>query len=189
MPTLNLDFLVIPTYNTQTLGIADTSTYTTSPPVVTSPSLDITVPSFEKVSGIPFTPLDFNVINSSTVGLTIVGDPLLPLPDGVYTIRYSIAPAYANYVEKTIMRVDQIQEKFDNAFMRLDMLECDRAIKMQSKVELNTVYFFIQGAIAAANNCAVLEAEKLYTQANNMLDHFITADCGCAGNNYITNFT
>ena len=72
--------------------------------------------------------------------------------------------------------------------MKLDMMECDRAIKTQSKVDLNSIYFFIQGSIAAANNCAVIEANKLYRQADNMLNNFIKTNCGCSGNNYQTNF-
>jgi hypothetical protein len=186
MPTLKLDILVIPTYNTLTLAIADASTYPNDPPVVTSPTIEITVPGFGKVF-IPFTVNDLNIFKSDTLGITSSGVEQ-PLPDGVYYFKYSIAPALDNYVEKSFMRVDKLQEKFDNAFMKLDMMECDRAIKQQSNVELNSIYFFIQGSIAAANNCATVEANKLYQQADRMLDNFINADCGCTGNNYITNF-
>ena len=51
-----------------------------------------------------------------------------------------------------------------------------------------SIYFFIQGVIAAANNCANVEAAKLYAQASKMLDTFINNDCGCTGTNYIINF-
>lgn len=180
-----LDFLVIPMYNTQLLGIADASTYA-SPPV--SPTIEIDVPSFGTVS-LPFNPNDFNIFNSTVLGITSVGDPLVPLPDGVYTIKYSIFPAFDNFIEKTIIRVDQLQEKFDDAFMTLDMMECDMAIKTQQKVELNSIYFFIQGAIAAANNCAIDTANKLYNQAQKMLTNFIkNGYCHCSGNNYVVNF-
>jgi hypothetical protein len=86
------------------------------------------------------------------------------------------------------MRTERIQEKFDRAFLQLDLIECDRAIKTQSSVTLNTINFFIQGSIAAANNCAEYESNKLYTQANNMLDNFLKSNCGCSGNNYQLNF-
>lgn len=184
MADLKLDILVIPTYNSLTLGIADASTYDTVP---TAPTIEITVPGFGIVT-LPFVPNDFNLFNSTSLGITAVGDNLLPLPDGVYYLKYSITPAYVNYVDRTIIRVEQLQEKFDSAFMRLDMMECDRAIKTQQKVDLNSIYFFIQGAIAAANNCAVDQANKLYNQANKMLDNFMRNDCGCSGVNYVTNF-
>jgi hypothetical protein len=182
-----LNILVVPTYNTLTFGIADASTYATPP---SAPTIEITVPSFGLVT-LPFTINDFNIFNSTSLGITSVGDPLLPLPDGVYNLRYSITPAYINFVERSIMRVDQLQERFDEAFMKLDMMECDLAIKTQQKVNLNSIYFFIQGSIAAANNCAVDQANKLYNQAKKMLDNFVKSGCGgcgCSGNNYVTNF-
>lgn len=179
-----LDILVIDTHDANTLGIADISTYATTP---VSPTISITVPGFDPVL-LPFTPNDFNVFNSATLGLSVVGDPLQPLPDGVYYLTYSVAPALTNFVNKTIMRVDQIQERFDEAFMKLDMMECDLAIKQQQKVELNSIYYFIQGSIAAANNCAVDTANKLYVQASKMLTNFIKNNCGCSGSNYFNSF-
>lgn len=187
MADLKLDILVIPTYNTYTLGIADASTYPTEPPVVSSPTIDITIPNLGDVS-LPFNVQDFNIFTSTTLQLTLLGEPMIPLPDGIWYFKYSVAPAFDNFVEKSFMRTELIQEKFDRAFMKLDMMECDRAIKTQSKVDLNSIYFFIQGSIAAANNCAVDEANKLYMQANMMLDNFIKNNCGCSGNNYINNF-
>ena len=184
MADLKLDILVVPTYNTLTLGIADASTYPSTP---SAPTIQITVPGFGIVT-LPFVPNDFNLFNSTILGITGPTDDLLPIPDGVYYLKYSITPAYINYVDRTIIRVEQLQEKFDAAFMKLDMMECDLAIKTQSKVELNIIYFFIQGAIAAANNCAVDQANKLYNQANKMLNNFIKSDCHCSGNNYVTNF-
>jgi hypothetical protein len=186
MADLRLDILVIPTYDNRTLAVLDASTYPPAPPVV-NPTIEITVPGFNKVV-LPFTINSFNVFNSESLGLTSVGNPLLPLPDGVYFLKYSVAPAFENFVERSIMRVDQLQEKFDSAFMRLDMMQCDLAIKTQQKVTLNSIYYFIQGSIAAANNCAIDESNKLYNQANKMLNNFIRNGCQCSGNNYITNF-
>ena len=184
---MTLDFLVINTYNTKTLGIADISVYDTDPPNVSAPTMQITVPGFPSPVAIPFNPASFNVYNSIILGLSPfpVQDPL---PDGVYNMRYSVAPANVNYVEKNIMRTEVIQEKFDNAFMKLDMMECDSAIRTQAKVTLNSIWYLIQGSIAAANNCAIDTANKLYTQANRQLDYFIANQCGCTGNNYINNF-
>ena len=179
-----LDILVIDTHNVLTLGIADASVYDTTP---TSPTIEITVPGFPPVS-IPFVPNDFNLFNSTTLELSAVGDPTQPLPDGIYYLKYTVAPALTNYVNKTIMRVEQIQQKFDEEFMKLDMMQCDLAIKQQSRVELDSIYYFIQGSIAAANNCAVETSNKLYMQANKMLDNFIKNNCGCSGTNYLNNF-
>ena len=186
MANLQLDILVVPTYSVLTLGVADASVYPTNPPVVSAPSIEIDIPGFgTKI--LPFVPNQLNVFTSSNLGITEEGCNQ-PLPDGVYRLRYSVAPAYANYVERSILRVEKLQEKFDNAFLQLNMMECDRALKMQSSVTLNTINFFIQGAIAAANNCAEVESNTLYNQADNMLNSFLRSNCGCSGNNYQINF-
>ncbi len=181
MPTLNLNVLVVPTYNLNTLMIVDASTYVTTP---LTPTIEVTPPGFEKAV-LPFTVDNYNIFTTINLGIST---ELQALPDGVYHIKYSIAPAFENYVEKSIMRVDKLQEKFDEAFMKLDMMECDRAIKTQEKVTLNTIYFLIQGSIAAANNCAITNAMQLYAEAQAMLETFMKSDCGCNGINYLTNF-
>lgn len=186
MADLKLDILVISTYNVLTLAIADASTYPDDPPVVTSPTIEIDVPGFG-ITALPFVVNNLNIFTSSSLGITEAGNDQA-LPDGIYRLKYSIAPAATNYVERTILRVDRLQEKFDNAFLQLTMMECDRALKTQSSVTLNTINFFIQGAIAAANNCAEYESNKLYAQADNMLNSFLKSNCGCSGNNYQLNF-
>jgi len=183
MPILKLDFLVIPTYNVNTLAIIDASSYVTPPTILDSPTVEINVPGFG-VAIIPFTINNFNIFTSANLGITAIG-VTHPLPDGVYHIKYSITPANVNFVEHSIMRVDKIQEKFDGAFMKLNMMECDGEIKKQASVELNSIYYFIQGAVAAANNCAIVNATKLYNQADKLLNSFIKNDCNCSGNNYI----
>jgi hypothetical protein len=187
MPNLKLDFLVINTFDVLTLGVQDISVYPTAPPNVNSPTINITLPGTIVPVSLPFAVETFNVFNSTTLGLTTVGNET-DLPDGVYFIKYTVTPAFDNYVEKNIMRTDKIQEKFDNAFMKLDMMQCDLAIKTQSKVTLNSIWYMIQGSIAAANNSAIVTANKLYQQADIMLDNFITNNCGCSGNNYVVNF-
>lgn len=183
MPSLKLDILVSPTYSKLTLGIIDTSIYPNNPPIVTAPTLTITVPNFGDVI-VPFNIQDFNIYTSTNLEITSLLDDVAPLPDGVYNIRFSIAPAVDNFIEKSFMRTEAIQEKFDKAFMTLDMMECDRAIKTQQKVALNSIYFFIQGAIASGNECATAQANKLYQQADMMLNNFINNDCNCSGTNY-----
>jgi len=188
MADLKLDIVVVPTYSTLTLGVMDASTYPTNPsPPISGASMRITIPGFGDAPLLPFDINSFNLYNSGNLGITEVGVDQ-PLPDGIYRLRYSISPAYLNFVERTIMRTEKIQEKFDRAFLQLDLMECDGAIKTQSSVTLNTINFFIQGAIAAGNNCAEYEANRLYNQADNMLNSFLRSNCGCSGNNYQINF-
>jgi len=185
-----LNFLVINTYSTLTLGVADNSVYDSTPTgatmVVTLPTGVTTLTGGTTVS-VPFTPNDYNIFNSATLQLSAVGTSIA-LPDGIYGLTYSIATPTAAPVSKSIMRTAKIQEKFDNAFMKLDMMECDMAIKTQQKVTLSSIYFLIQGSIAAANNIAYTQSYKLYQQADMMLNNFLLNNCGCSGNNYIVNF-
>lgn len=174
---LKLDFIVVPTYSTFTFGIADASLYPDDPPLVSAPTLEVSVPGYGTVS-LNFNVNDLTILNSSNLGITEVGK-YQPLPDGIYTINYSVAPAYENFVKKSILRVDLLQEKFDKAFLTLDLMECDAAIKKQAKVNLDSIYYMIQGAVAAANNCAEVQSNKLYNQAFNMLNKFIKNNCGC----------
>lgn len=179
---MKLDFLVTPTYNTKTIAISDISVYEDF--VVNNPTLEISIPGFNTII-ITFIPETLNVLNSTILGITEEGED--PLPDGIYVFRYSIDPNLEVFIEKTIMRVDVLQEKFDEAFMRLDMMQCDRALKKQEKVELDTIYFFIQGAIAAANNCATDKANELYNSAVKMLLNFNNKSV-CCGNNFLPNY-
>lgn len=182
----NLNFLVVPTYNKYLLNVLDQSTGYPSP--IVAPTIEITLPSAPSPISLPFVPNSSNTFNSTTLGLTAVGDPIAPLPDGVYNLKYTISPANTNFAERNVLSVNQLQEKFDEAFMKMDMMECDGPIRMQQKVDLNTIYFLIQGAIAASNNCAIPTAETLYAQAERLLDSFMRNGCYCSGNNYATNF-
>lgn len=187
MIDLKLDIIVLPTYNKYNMAVLDASTYPTDPPVVNTPWLQITVPGFGLSYNGAFTVNAPNVFTSTTFGFTELGEET-PLPDGIYLIKYTVNPATEYFVEKSIMRVDRIQEKFDKVFMQLDMMECDNAIKTQSKVELNSIYFMIQGAIAAANDCATIASGKLYDKADSMLDKLLANGCLNNGNNFIINF-
>ena len=186
MADLKLDILVLPTYNLLTLGVIDNSTY---PEIVpSSPLLTVTVPGFDPIE-IAFTMNTTNLYDSLDLGLSSEGDDLQILPDGIYTLKYSVVNVeILTYVEKSILRVDKLQEKFDNAFMQLDMMTCDGKLKKQAKVELTGIWFFIQSAIASANNCDVIGANALYKKADTLLDTFLKNDCGCSGNNFLINY-
>jgi len=175
--TTKLDFIILPTYNTLLLGIKDCSIYDNNM-IVTAPSIEITVPGFNSIM-LPFNINDINVFSSSMLGLTPLGEPITSLPDGIYCIKYTIFPAFENFVEHSIMRTDKIQEKFDEAFMRMSFMECDKVIKKQQKDELDSIYIFIQGSIAAANNCATDDAIRLYNKAEKMLNNFNKNNCKC----------
>jgi len=172
-----LDLIILPTHSPYSIGIGDFSQY---PEGFTpsSPTIEITPAGFPTKS-LSFVPNNLNVYNSTNLGLTCEEEKELPIPDGIYLLKYSIAPAYENFVERAILRTDLIQEKFDIAFMKLDMVECDRTLKVQQKIDLDTVEYFIECAIAAANQCANEKSIELYNQADKLLNRLIkNYNCG-----------
>lgn len=168
-PTLNID--IIFSYSPFTIQVVDITKYPQGWNIV-NPSLQVTAAGFPTTT-IDFTPNSINFLDSSNIGCTAEGEPLVPLQDGIYTFTYSIAatPAIPS-ITKNVFRVNQLQEKFDNVFMSLDIMECDGPIRKQKQEELNTIYLYIQGAIAAANNCALSLASQLYNKAFKSLNNF-----------------
>lgn len=170
-----LDILVVPTYNRKTLAVMDNSYYPTSF-VIQSPSLEITIPGFNPIL-LPFVPNTTNVYSSTNAGFSTVIDDIGSLPDGVYTLKYSVTPAYQYYVEKSIMRTESIQEKFDTLFLKSDITECNGRLKKQIKDELDVIYIMIQSSIAAGNNCATNLAMSLYRTALEKLNQLSQNGC------------
>lgn len=181
---MTLEFIIIPTYDIRFINILDISTYDVTPPITFIPTLDITVPGgFNNVS-IPFSTGTYNILDSTLLEITEEGTDALP--DGIYVFKYSTSPV--SFVEKTILRVDVLMQKFDEVFMKLDMMQCDRATKAQEKVQLNTISDLIQGAISSANNCATDQAMELYKKADKLLSRF-RKNSACCGGQYLTKFT
>ena len=179
---MSTTLLIIPTYDLTTIAVA-VDIVGNAP--ITDPTLTIEIPGFNTVTGLAFDVSTTNIYNSIDLGIS---SEVENLPDGMYCISY-VPPDLDDATDKKILRVEKLMQKFDNAFMRLDIVECDKALKTQAKVDLMTIYFFIQGAIASANNCAIVEATKLYIKADAMLNTFLNENCECFGNNYIINFS
>lgn len=173
---LNLDILPLDTHNVQTLGLADISYYPMGLGIV-SPSIEITPPSYTKVT-LPFAHKSVTIYNSNILGLTCTDDDcdLIDLPDGVWKIKYTIAPAYENFVEKTFMRTEKIQQLWGEAFLGADLF-CKQRPPERVKEELDDIWYLIQGAIADANECNDKAAMDKYRLALQMLKHFSKNQC------------
>lgn len=191
---MKLDIQIVPTYCIKTINIFDNSTYDLiapddTMPELNTPELEITIPNGFDPAIIVFVPNTYNILDSETLGITEEGEDPLPLPDGIYIFKYSVIPRHINVVEKSIFRVDALMEKYDVAFMTLDMMQCDQALKRQEKLDLNEIYYLIQGAISSANNCAYDQALALYAKANSLLTRFQSRSKCCNNGSFIANFT
>lgn len=161
---LKLDLAIIEVYNPFVLTIADVSTYPTGK-VINNSYIDITAPGFVKKTLI-FTPRQVNIFSSAALDM----NPNQQLPDGIWKLRYSIQPNYQDYTDKSYLKIDLLKEKFDRAFMAVDINECNTYIKNHKKEMLDEIERFIQAAMAAANQCNEKLALELYLKANKMLD-------------------
>ena len=176
-----LDLLLMDTYSPKTIAIGDSSVYPSGWNVST-PTIQITPPGYGTVT-MPFVNGGIQVYNAFSLGLVINDAPeceLGNLPDGVYTFKYSIAPAYTYNVTKQFLRTIQLQSDLDAAFLKLEMMECDGKLKRQKKMIIDDIEYYMAGAIACSNKCALKKATELYNKARKMLDNFIdNLDCNC----------
>lgn len=171
IPALNITY--IETHNSTTLCLADISYY---PPTwsIVAPTIQITPPSFATKT-ISFPARTMQIYNSGDLGITCSDscDPIA-LSDGIWHITYTINPFNQWYVNKTFIRVNELYEKLDKTYLKLDFMQCDEQIKRQDKELLDTIETYINGAIAAGNNCLEKKAMQLYRKAEIMLSEYLT---------------
>lgn len=174
---LVLDLLLLDSHSKLSMVIADISQY---PPNfnITTPTIEVTPPGY-MMESIIFVPSTIQVYTSQMLGITCSNNDCCntPLPDGVYKIKYSVYPHYENYVNKSFMRVDQLIEKFDKAYVKLDIFQCDTELKKQQKKIIDNIWADINGAIASANNCMDKQAMDLYKKADRLLDGLLKNNC------------
>lgn len=170
-----LDLAMLPTYNVKLLAIADASYYPTGWNV-SVPSISITPPGYVPTM-MTFVAGGLQLYNANSLGLCTVSDvcDMPPLPDGIYKVRYTITPANVYFIDKTFLRTDKIESDLDYAFLKLEMMECDGQLKRQKKETIDLIEFYIQGAIAAADQCALKMATDLLGKARRLLDSFVNS--------------
>lgn len=169
-----LDILVLDTNSKYTLGIADISTYPTGFNI-SSPTIEITPPGY-MMESIIFVPRTIQMFDSGTLGISCGdGCSKTPIPDGVYKIRYSVYPNYKYTVTKSIIRVDELVEKFDKVYIQLGT--CDTQYENQLRNQMHAIWAYINEAIAAANNCMEKQAMELYRKASSAIDNLLKNKC------------
>lgn len=167
IPVLNL--LYMDSHDVTLLILADISVYPTGFNII-APTLAVTAPGYGEKQ-IPFDAGNVNIFNSNTLGIPChtYGCPPVDLPDGAYTFKYAIFPAFKYNITKTFFRTNKIYAKFDEIFLNVELLDCDRQIKRNKKMKLDEAEFYIQGAISAGNKCALKLATELYRKADAIL--------------------
>lgn len=127
MPNKHLLSLEIPeTNNISVLRLFDTSQYAEDLGANCG-LLQITSPGFSSPVSIEVLPQFNLVLNACTLGIqsTGCGDTCYPIPDGIYTVRYSVSPNDKVFVEYQYLRLTQTNNKYYNMLGSLEVLGCE----------------------------------------------------------------
>lgn len=177
----NLSLEVPETNNCQVFRIFDTSIYDEHIGVA-CPKLEITSPGFNEPVVIDVIQ-GFNlVLNACTLGIQLVGCGAVSdrLPDGIYTIKYSVSPNDKVYVEYYFLRICQTNNKYFNELCKLEMAACEPTADVKAQLEeLRLIKSFIDAAKAKVEQCNDLqEGMELLMYAQKRLQKYSDLGCG-----------
>lgn len=175
--------LEVPTVaNCEILSIRDTSTYSNLLPMDCTELL-ITLPGFTSSILVQTTPGFFINLNACDLGIQTTGcnEQRAPLSDGVYVIRYSVAPNDKVYVEYNHLRITNILNAYYKTLCCLDLNNCEPfSDKADLIKELQYIKTVIDGAVANVEYCSSpSKGMDMYNYALKRLDKIICKSCGC----------
>lgn len=160
-----IDFSIIDT-NIKTFVFLDESDYMESPD---KPFLEIVIPGYTKYIRVPITPNKVNVFTSNAF-FNKKGEAT-DLIDGVYQLRYSIAPHDYIYKDKYYLRTISLQKKYEKLLLSLNLGDCfTKDIKKQEETLVN-FNILLQAAKANAEDGSLNKATELYKKAEKLLDN------------------
>jgi len=169
-----LDINLVDTYNVESIGFADISTYDPSY-TISNATFEITPPGFNKVS-VTFTPKQVNIYNASNLNLGVGTGT--QLPDGIYTITYSVFPNLTYTVTKSFMRTTLIKCLYKRVFLAMDTkCNCSPLNKTDLRNKLRDIALLIDGSIASASECDIINAEAKYNKAMFLLKNIKLCEC------------
>lgn len=169
-----LDIDVTDTHNKLTIGILDISNYPTGLPV-SNATLEISPPGFNRTTQI-FTPRALNILNSNIAGITnsCTTKQLIPLPDGIWKLRYSIKPNDTVFIERVFLRTTLLNCKYQDCFIKAYTSE---KYNITNKEKILDIHLLIEGAICAANEHNLELSMLLYNKASELLDFYCKSCC------------
>lgn len=150
---------------------------------VDCPRLDITLPGFsvpvyytDNMSTQPWS----LTLNAVDLGLTPPNTPNpVALPDGLYTIRYSVSPNDKVYVTYYHLRVTKLLNEYYQEICKVQLTPCEPSPEQHEKMhDLRYIKMYIDGAKAKAEYChAPHDAVEMYKYAQKLLKKYKTGCC------------
>lgn len=170
------------TLNDCVICVSDTSIYSEGCLQVECPYLDILVPGFSCAVRLDVTPgfcglcLTACDLEIQTANCGVTFDTL---PDGVYVIKYSIAPNEYVYVEYNHLRTTNIMTTYNKVLCGLDLAACDPLPQIKEKLkELRLIEMLIKAAKAKVEYCHTPSiGMDLYEYAKKRLDKLACSVC------------
>jgi hypothetical protein len=171
------------TGNPKYLRVLDSTLY--NPEIqVECARLAVTPPGFNYPVVIDVLPYFNLVLNSGSLGLADAQevDDLIPLPDGIYLLHYSIAPNDQQWIEYAYLKNDLQVKKYMELLCALKLNACEADdIQTLKLKKLSEIRMFMDAAVGEANYCGnINSATELYNYANALLDKLSDSNClGC----------
>lgn len=175
--------LEIPTVaNCDILSIVDTSQYSSKLDVDCAELL-ITSPGYNAPALIKLTK-EFNVhLNACVLGVQTegCGEKRVPLQDGIYIIRYSVAPNNKVYVDYNHLRVTALLSLYYQTLCFIDVESCEPESERKELIaEMKFIRTIIDAAIAKVEYChAPHDGMDLYNYAKKRLQVISCKTVGC----------
>lgn len=166
------------TNNDKILRVFDTSVYAKDVKVDCE-TLSIISPGFNSYVDINVSS-GFNLIlTACTLGIQYDGceSNLQSLPDGIYTIRYSVSPNDIVYVEYNHLRIVNIINKYYSIMCEIEMSTCEPDFDIKEKLnEMRLIKSFIDAAKSKVEYChdvragmeLLIYADKRLNRINNI---------------------
>lgn len=174
-----LDIKVEELLNSKILIVKDASWY--NPEIaVTNARIDLQYPGSTDYFSIPVGK-NFNyVINSNTLNITNVthSDNLSELPDGIWTIKYSICPNDELFVEYTFLRNTKQLIKWHNLYCSIQIDRCVKKKYFEELKKIREIKDIIDAAKYLADCGKYEKSIELYDYADLLMDEF-SSNCNC----------
>lgn len=174
-----LDIYIESILNPKILIVKDASWY--NPDInPTNGKLDLQYPGSNQYFSIPVGKNFTFIINSNTLNITNVTNSsnLAELPDGIWTIRYSICPNDELFVEYTFLRNVKQLIKWHNLYCSLQIDKCAKRKYLEELQKLREIKDIIDAAKYMADCGKYEKSIELYNYADSLLDKF-SSNCNC----------
>lgn len=179
----NLNLNIPESFDLRTMIVQDISDYDGF--TVINPILEIKAPGANCY--IPFYPTVGwcnKILNCSSLKICCVNCPvkLSDLPDGVYSMKYSIDPNVYTIVEFDHLRTSSLSKTLTQATCSFFSKKCDYKKSEYKELldQLIEIEFTIKAAKWKVEECSeVQEGLDLYDKAKTLLDEFTATRCNC----------